>query len=246
MKPMLMQMTLALLALTLHSTPLHAQAAPAPQGSSAQEPAAPQPANPYTLHVYANRIQLPTVVIDSSGQQVHSLTRDNFDITLDGGSIFHPTTARIEGDDPITLALLLDVSGMGKDIFKNLPALFAALAPDSLHPKDHVSIYAVDCRVIRTLDDVPADPATLKLGIEKAFVAPGLHDKSDGPTCGTSIHLWDAIATVANALATKPGRRVMLVISLGSKPAANIPWSRLPPTPQPTALPSSECATARK
>jgi VWFA-related protein len=193
-----------LLALVVSGAPLVAQESPAPQ-----------PENPYTLHVYANRIQLPTIVIDASGQQVRSLRRDNFDITLDGGTVFHPSAARVAGDDPITLALLLDVSGMGKDIYKHLPELFGALAPDFLHPKDHISVFAVDCHIVRTLDDVPADPAVLKLGIGKAFTAPGLHGKLNAPACGDSIHLWDAIATVANNLSSKPGRRVMLVVSPG-------------------------------
>ncbi len=36
----------------------------------------------------------------------------------------------------------------------------AGLAPTSLHPKDHVSIYALDCSLVKSVTDVPAESAS--------------------------------------------------------------------------------------
>src|SRR5471032_1066846 len=53
----------------------------------AQAPPPPQqpPADLYTLHVYANLAQVPTLVINPDGNPIPPLTRDKFNISLDGG-----------------------------------------------------------------------------------------------------------------------------------------------------------------
>jgi hypothetical protein len=196
--------------LALHAVMLCAQQSPAPQASDAVPP------NLYHLHVYVNLMQFPTVVFDSNMRLFSDIPRERFDVSLDGGPVFHPTKLRIEGDDPVTLAVLLDASGKEQNLLSSFADSLAALAPIYLHPKDHVTIFAVDCNLIRSADDIPSEPEALRLGVTTALAAAGLHGEKKQPACASTIRLWDALAAVTTSLADKPGRRVILVVSSGN------------------------------
>jgi hypothetical protein len=176
----------------------------------------PPPPNLYTLHVYTNLMQFPTVVLGADLKPMRPVPRDKFDITIDGGPVFHPTKMRIEGDDPISLAVLLDTGGDQRGVLQAFAQAFPALIPGSLHAKDRVSIYAVDCKVIRAVKDEPAvSQDSIEKGIANVLAAPGLHGNKTKPACGSSLHLWDAMTLVAQDLGDSPSRRVLLVVSQG-------------------------------
>ena len=63
-----------------------------------------------TLHAYANLVQVPTLVLDRDLKPIVPIAEGRFFISIDGGPKFRVTHARLEGEDPITLAILLDVS----------------------------------------------------------------------------------------------------------------------------------------
>ncbi len=177
---------------------------------------APPPANLYTLHVYTNLMQFPTVVLGPNLKPLPPVPRDKFNITIDGGPIFHPTKMRIEGDDPISLAVLLDAGGDQKGVLRAFAKSFPQVIPSLLHPQDRISMYALDCTVMRTLKEAPAvDPALIAQGIASALAAPRLHGTKTKPACGYKLHLWDAMAVVGQDLGDSPSRRVLLVVSLG-------------------------------
>ena len=184
-----------------------------------------QDATPYTLHVYTNLIQLPTLVLSEDRKLLPPIQRERFAISLDQGPTFHPTQMRIEGDDPISLAVLLDVSGGHDDIVTAFTKSFPKLAPQFLHPKDHVSIYAIDCALVRSTTDIPADSDTLKAGIAAVLASPDLHGTQQRGACANSVHLWDAIAKLAGTLGQFPGRRVLLVVSNGRDGKSNVTFS---------------------
>jgi hypothetical protein len=194
--------------------PLHAQDEPPP------------PSNLYTLHVYANLMQFPAIVLGDDLRPVKPVPREGFAITIDGGPVFHPTKMRIEGDDPISLAVLLDAGGDQSGVVQAIPQALAQLVPGVLHPRDRVSIYAMDCALIRTLKDEPAVNAlAIANGVSGALTAPGLHGKKMKSACKYSLHLWDALVTVAQDIGGLPGRRVILVVSLGREGASKTPVS---------------------
>jgi len=176
----------------------------------------PPPPNLYTLHVYTNLMQFPTIVLGPDLRPMKPVPLEKFNISIDGGAIFHPTKIRIEGDDPISLAVLLDAAGEQSGALRNFAQNFAQLFPGSLHPQDRVSVYAVDCKLMRTLKDVPAaDPETIAKGITTVLEGPGLHGEKTKPTCGYQLHLWDAVNVVAHDLGGLPGRHVLLIVSQG-------------------------------
>ena len=174
----------------------------------------------YTLHAYANRIQVPALVLGEDLKPLPSVKREQFAISLDHGPAFQPAQMRIEGDDPISLAVLLDARGDQDGILKQFAQALPGLAPNYLHPADHVSIYAIDCALNQSADQVPAQTAALQAGVVRALASPGLHGAGlhgagQRGACGESIRLWDAVAKVAETLGAQPGRRVLLVVSKG-------------------------------
>jgi hypothetical protein len=216
-------------------------------------PSPPTLYNPgYTLHVYVNLLQIPTLVLSRSFSPLPPISLDRFNISLDSGPRFHPSHIRFEGDDPIDLAILLDLSGSAYDLQPALRRSIVAFSNQSLQPHDHVSIYAVDCAFVGTTNSIPAtDSDRIASALDAAISFPQLHGAGQaGPHCAHSIHLWNALGTVAESLTTMPGRRVLLVVSNGRDQNSPVHWNDLRryaasrsitvfglyPTPQPTPV----------
>jgi hypothetical protein len=193
-------------------------------------PPQPQPYEPgYTLHVYVNLLQIPTLVLSPSLSPLPPISLDKFNISLDAGPRFHPTHIRREGDDPIDLAILLDLSGGAYDLQSALSRSILTFSNQSLQPHDHVSIYAIDCLFVGTANDIPAtDGDRIAHALDAAISFPQLHGTGEThPHCANSIHLWNAIGTVAEAINDLPGRRVMLVVSNGRDQNSPVHWNDL-------------------
>jgi hypothetical protein len=180
-----------------------------------------------TLHVYANLIQVPTVVLGPYREPIKApIAESKFSIRIDNGPWFRATHARLEGDDPISLSILLDVSGDTSELMPKIGAAIAGLAPSSLHSKDHISIYALDCSLIQSLDDVPAERETLQSGMDEALRAwtsrnHGEHE----PSCQQSVHLWDALDRITGEMSKLPGRRVVLAVTNGQDKGSRLTWN---------------------
>ena len=197
-----------------------------------QTPASPQnepppPPGLYTLHVYANLAQVPTLVINPDGRPFPPLTRDKFFISLDGGPTFHPPQLRIEGDDSISLAIVIDDSGSEPHFLTNIADTLSKLAPKNLHPKDHVSIYAIDCKAVQSVDDAPATADVIRKGVTAVLAAETLHGDKHKPACPFAVRLWDVLAHAVDKLGETPSRRIVLVISLGMEAGSSITFNQL-------------------
>jgi VWFA-related protein len=186
------------------------------------------PQKPYVLHVYTNLMQLAALVLDTDDRPLKHLDTSRFAMRLEGGPAFRPAYVRLEGDDPISLSILVDLSADISDLLPVLREAIPALAPDQLHAKDHVSVYALDCKLVRTADDIPANRATLAAAFNQAVNEPELHGRKGKPgACGNSVSLVDALAMVARPLSALPGRRVILVLSNGYDGKSSLRWSQL-------------------
>jgi hypothetical protein len=128
---------------------------------------------------------------------------------------------RREGDDPVSLSILLDVSGDAADLMPKMEDALGKLVPSSLHWRDRVSVYALDCSLWRSLDDAPANSLLLKTAVGAA-----LHkrNKPEGG-CAHKGHLWDGLGSVAVALSDLPGRRVILVVTDGRDTGSRNSWN---------------------
>ncbi len=202
---------------------------PIPIPPAAEERTAPQDANlpMHTLHVYMDLIQVPALVLDSERERMKPIQPAEFRVSLDSGPLFRPRRVRQEGDDPITLGILLDPNSEPM-LMPHLDEAVAALAPQSLTPRDHVTIFAMDCGLLRSLDDVPAGPAVLRAGIDGALERWFAERKrKHAPACAQRVQLWDAMAFAMKKLGESPGRRVLLAVTTGSDGGSRTAWHDL-------------------
>ena len=175
----------------------------------------------YTMHVYTNVIQIATMIVEG-GAPVPAISQERFSVRLDGGRTIKPERVRVEGDDPITLAVLLDQTGNDEDLSPALPGAFESLAKTALKPQDRLSIFAVDCTLVRTLaGGVGTAGGVAGPAVERALAAPGLHQVAGGDGekdkrgCAGTVHLNDAVGKVMQSIGAAPGRRVVVVVSRG-------------------------------
>jgi hypothetical protein len=171
----------------------------------------------HTLHVYTDLVQVPTLVLGRNRNPLKTpIPEKRFSVSIDYGPWFQVTHARQEGNDPISLSILLDTSGATADLMPKISDAISALAPSSLSARDHVSIYAMDCDLTRSLSDLPAETTSLRLGVDLALKPWRIRQQNQhSESCIQSVHLWDALGFVANELYKLPGRRVILVVSDG-------------------------------
>jgi hypothetical protein len=183
----------------------------------------------HTLHVYTNLIQIPTLVLGPKHEKITlPIPESRFSISIDSGAWFRATHVRQEGDDPITLAIFLDLKGSEGRLLSNLGSDLANLTPLSLRPQDRVSVYALDCSLQRSLDNAPAEHDSLKQGVDALVQSKAARSK-DKPAagCAQPVQLWDALAKVTEQLYRLPGRRVILAVTDGNDRGSVHKWNEL-------------------
>jgi hypothetical protein len=135
---------------------------------------------------------------------------------------------RQEGDDPISLSILLDVSGETATLLPKLGDAIGNLFPLSLHMNDRVSVYALGCSLVRSQNNAPPYRAVLQAGVAAAVERSMVRKDNKGEkNCELRGHLWDGLAQVAVTLSDLPGRRVILVITDGHDTGSKHSWNEL-------------------
>jgi hypothetical protein len=182
-----------------------------------------------TLHAYANLIQIPTLVLWPDREPVKKpIDAGKFSISIDSGAWFRATHVRQEGDDPISLSILLDLSGDTAKLMSKISTDLSSLAPLSLHPIDRVSIYALSCGRITSIREVAADNERLKKAVD-LVMEPWKQRKNDkhAKNCEQGVGLWDSVAVVALKMMDLPGRRVILAVTDGLDKESKHPWNEV-------------------
>jgi hypothetical protein len=175
---------------------LHAQATPAPQ----------QSADAPVIRVYANLLQIPVLILDPFLEPVKPIDPARFTIQFDDLRPAHPKLVRLEGEDPITLAILIDQSHHNS-LLPPLADALATLTPGLLGSHDRVVLYGTDgCHLRRYGELLHSYAETAAAG------AP--YDRSKGP-CSRNMGLWRSAAVVASSLYGETGRRILLAITDG-------------------------------
>jgi hypothetical protein len=181
-----------------------------------------------TLHAYTDTIQIPVLVLSPEHEAVPLIAPERFNISIDGGPKFRARHVRLEGDDPVSLSILFDVSGDESGLMSKVSGAIAGLAPLSLRPQDRVSIYALDCTLVRSLNDVPAEPAGLQVGVNAALETWLNRIKTDRKsTCKQKVHLWDALAVIVRHMSQGRGRRVILAMTSGMDQGSVNNWNHV-------------------
>ncbi len=191
----------------------------------AQEGPAAQDEKVVTLHVYTNLVQTAALVLSPDHRPLAPIAEGRFFVSLDGGPPFRVTHARLEGDDPISLAILLDLTQPFPDLMKTIDGAIAGLAPLSLHPRDRVSVYAQDCVLSRWSADAPAEPASLQQAVALALGEWRARGRTRLNHCQDRSSLRDSLIKMTQALSEEPGHRVILVVTDGIDRGSRSPWN---------------------
>jgi hypothetical protein len=184
-------------------------------------------ASSLTLHVYTNLVQIPTLVLGNDRKPIARIDERRFFVSLDGGRKLRVAHARLEGDDPLSLTILMDLSQSNSGIMLSADQAIASLAPLSLHAKDEVSIYALDCHLIHPRDQGATDAATLKRQVDLVLQWQSRDQRDTKRRCQNPLYLWDSLASIVETLSTRPGRRVILAVTDGVDRGSRSSWNAL-------------------
>lgn len=184
------------------------------QGVSMNLPSVPN--STPTLHVYADLIQVPVLVMGPGWVPIPRIANDRFRVSIGGGPLYRVQHVRLEGEDPIALGILLDLRGSQDDLLKTMGKALAGLVPGSLHAQDRVSLYGLDCGLLRSMGDVPATQQGLRHGVKVLLNARrAQREARPRQACPTEQRFWDALGSVVLDMSRLPGRRVVLAVSNG-------------------------------
>ena len=180
----------------------------------------------FTLHVYTNLIQIPTLVLSRLRTPLPPIAEGRFYVSLDGGPQFKATHVRVQGEDPISLGILLDMNGETAKLMPGIEQAVAGLVPGSLTGKDRVSIYALDCMLVRTAKGIPAESGALTRAVEAALKPWAERKAQKNSKCKETVHLWDALAMMTQEMQQAPGRRVILALTDGEGEGSKWTWGQ--------------------
>lgn len=169
-------------------------------------------------------LELPVLIVDHEHRPADGITADKLKIKTGAGQPFAPLAMRLEDQDPLSLAILIDAS---RNSFHDLDKLgddFASFIGSVLLPSDRITMYAADCAMTRSMLNAPPEAAALRKGVADALSAPTLHNGKTHSTCGKTVTLWDDVAVAVSGLSHAPGRRVLLMISSGTDGASKYDW----------------------
>lgn len=183
-------------------------------------------APPTTLHVYANLEQIPVLVLSSSRTAMKA-DESKFRVSLDSGPEFKPDHVRVEGDDPVSFALLIDATKPKSILLPRIEESFAQLAESSFKPSDNVSIYVMSCSLVRTAYNLPSDPSSLKGALKEALATAGAEQADHKDSCKAGIPLWDSIAVVTLQLQKLSSYRVLIAITDGHDSGSKNSWNEV-------------------
>lgn len=167
-----------------------------------------------TIQVDVNLVNVLCVVRDKNGAYVTDLTKDGFILKQDGKPQQITHFAR-QVDTPITVALLLDVSGSVTTVLGAEKAAAKRFFTEMMRPGDRAMLVGF-AQLIAVWQDLAGTPAPLDEALDKAgpFEVTASQALETRPRGGTL--LYDAVDLVTSQkLARLPGRKAIVLITDG-------------------------------
>jgi Ca-activated chloride channel family protein len=150
-------------------------------------------------------VEVAASVYDRKGNPVDDLPKDKFRILEDGSP---QTIVNFESDsEALSCALLIDTTGSMQDALGSVRNAVSNLL-EQLRPQDAVAVYAFSTSV-STLQEFTTDKAAAKRAIMRTQAA--------GQTA-----LFDAIAGVSREIASRPGKKVIVLFTDGADNASHV------------------------
>jgi hypothetical protein len=182
----------------------------------------------HTLHVYTNLMQIPVLVLSAYRTPMAPIAASKFSVSIDSGPRFRPTHVRLEGDDPISLSILLDARESDEDLLPKIDSAIADLASISLQPHDRVSLFVLDCTLAQSLNGASVGQDAMKGAVDLALQDwMYLRKNRHAPRCKPSVHLWDALTLIVQDTYQIPGRHVILAVTDGSDRGSKASWDQV-------------------
>ena len=171
------------------------------------------PADPSVIRVDVELVNVLCAVRDQHGAYVKGLNKDNFEIREDG-KIQEITHFARDVDSPMTVALLLDVSGSVANIIATEKTAGQRFFEDVIRAGDQAMLVGFADR-IAVWQDLTGSKALLQEALERA--GPHALPAGDAETRARGgTLLYDAVALVAGQkLKRLPGRKTMILITDG-------------------------------
>jgi VWFA-related protein len=176
------------------------------------------------IRVDVDVVNVLCTVRDARGALVRDLAKDDFEIRENGKSRTIRYFAR-ETDLPLTIALLVDVSGSVRSFLQSEKQTAVEFFRAVLRKQDQALVTGFSSTVVRWRDLTPSVPA-LSEALAGMHAVPFKGLPKDGGPMPTTL-LYDAVASTAmNQLRGVSGRKAMVIISdgidIGSRATAEI------------------------
>jgi Ca-activated chloride channel family protein len=163
------------------------------------------------LSIDVTLVNVYCTVRDKQGAFVRDLAKADFEVREDGKRQEIKLFAR-DVDSPLTIAMLLDVSGSVAPFVNAEKATAARFFRDFLQPGDKALVAGFDSR-IAIWRDLTASAAELEAALENE--AQGLADRSGFSPRGGTL-LFDAVKLIADRkLRRPPSRKVIILVTDG-------------------------------
>jgi VWFA-related protein len=170
------------------------------------------PRDASVIHMDVDLVNVLCSVRDKHGTYAKGLNKDDFEIKEDGHIQVVTHFAR-DVDSPMTVALLLDVSGSVHRILEEEKTAASRFFHEVMRPGDSALVTGF-AQVIAVWRDLTESKADLLAAIEQASAESLPKDPEFQPHGGTL--LYDAVNMVAlQKLMRLPGRKAMILISDG-------------------------------
>lgn len=198
-----------------------------PRGRAQQQQKPPEDITP-TIQVEVSLVNLLCSVRDKRGGWITNLTKDDFTIAEDG----HPQEIKYftrETDLPLTIGLLVDVSGSQRNLIETERRAASAFFSAVLHKKDMAFLISFGSDT-ELLQDFTGSPRLLQAGLERLRENSAVGGLHPGPVPTASqmrgTVLYDAVYLAAtDRLAREVGRKAIVLITdgvdMGSKLTLN-------------------------
>jgi len=170
------------------------------------------PRNPGVIRVDVDLVNVLCSVRDHGGTWAQGLTRDDFEVREDGKPR-KVTHFAADSDSPMTVALLVDVSGSVADILEIERVAARRFLDEVLRPGDQALIGGFSS-TIPIWQDLTGSVPDLHAGVERVSATSDIVTEGVRPRGGTL--LYDAVDLVASRkLARLRGRKTLVLITDG-------------------------------
>jgi VWFA-related protein len=167
-----------------------------------------------SIKVDVEVVNVLCTVRDRNGALVKDLDKENFEIREDGKPQQVRYFAR-ETDLPLTIGLLVDVSGSVRRLVQAEKATAERFLKQVLRPQDQALLVGFSSTVV-LWQDFTDSPSVLLATLESLHAVPFRGVPKDGGPSPSTL-LYDAVhSTASGKFQGVPGRKAMLVISDGT------------------------------